>query len=109
MVARLDLQARTAHTLYEPEWQMEGLERSPDGTRALIVEGYASDHGLLAGSIMVIDLATGETSDPWPDLQTVGLASWCDDDSLWYARTDGTGQRLRPHLARRPAGGALAR
>ena len=83
--------ARTAHTLYEPEWQMEGLERSPDGTRALIVEGYASDHGLLAGSIMVIDLATGETSDPWPDLQSVGLASWCDDDSIWYASTEGTG------------------
>ena len=91
VVARLDLQARTAHTLYEPEWQMEGLERSPDGTRALIVEGYASDHGLLAGSIMVIDVATGETSDPWPDLQSVGLASWCDDDSIWYASTDGTG------------------
>ena len=91
VVARLDLAARTAHTLYEPEWQMEGLERSPDGTRALIVEGYASDHGLLAGSIMVIDLATGETSDPWPDLQSVGLASWCDDDSIWYASTDGTG------------------
>jgi dipeptidyl aminopeptidase/acylaminoacyl peptidase len=91
VVARLDLHARTAHTLYEPEWQMEGLERSPDGTRALIVEGYASDHGLLAGSIMVIDLTTGETSDPWPDLQSVGLASWCDDDSIWYASTDGTG------------------
>ena len=38
----------------------------------LIVEGYASDHGLLAGSVMVIDLATGETTDPWPDLQSVG-------------------------------------
>ena len=32
VVARLDLAARTARTLYEPEWQMEGLERSPDGT-----------------------------------------------------------------------------
>ena len=40
---------------------------------------------------MVVDLATGATTDPWPDLQTVGLASWCDDGSLWYARTDGTG------------------
>ena len=70
---------------------MEGLALSPDGARAIVVEGYASDHGLLAGSVMVIDLATGTTTDPWPDLQTVGLASWCDDDSLWYARTDGTG------------------
>ncbi len=87
----LDLQARTAQTLYEPTWQMEGLALSPDARRAVVVEGYASDHGLLSGSLMLIDLATGETTDPWPDLQTVGLASWCDDDSLWYANTDGTG------------------
>ena len=91
VVARLDLGARTAHALYEPVWQMEGLALSPDGSRVAVVEGYASDHGLLAGSIMVIDLATGVTADPWPDLQTVGLASWCDADSLWYAGTDGTG------------------
>ena len=52
VVALLDLDARTAHTLYEPVWQMEGLALSPDGTRAVVVEGYASDHGLLAGSLM---------------------------------------------------------
>jgi len=40
---------------------------------------------------MLIDLASGDVSDPWPDLQTVGIASWCDPESLWYARTDGTG------------------
>jgi len=91
VVARLDLEERTAHTLYEPTWQMEGLALSPDASRAVIVEGYASDHGLLAGNLMLIDLATGAATDPWPDMQTVGLASWCDDDSLWYARTDGTG------------------
>ena len=70
---------------------MEGLALSPDAGRAVVVEGYASDHGLLAGSLMLVDLATGVTADPWPGLQTVGLASWCDDESLWYARTDGTG------------------
>ncbi len=91
VVARLDIRARTAHTLYEPQWQVEGVALSPDVGRAIVVEGYASDHGLLAGSVMVVDLATGETTDPWPDLQTVGLASWCGDDCLWYARTDGTG------------------
>jgi dipeptidyl aminopeptidase/acylaminoacyl peptidase len=91
VVARLDLGARTAHTLYEPTWQMEGLALSPDARRAVVVEGYASDHGLLAGSLMVVDVATGETTDPWQDLDTVGLAKWCDDGSLWYARTDGTG------------------
>jgi dipeptidyl aminopeptidase/acylaminoacyl peptidase len=90
-VARLDLETRAATTLYEPRWQMEGLALSPNARRAVVVEGYASDHGLLSGSPMLIDLASGETIDPWPDLQTVGRAAWCDDESLWYANTNGTG------------------
>jgi dipeptidyl aminopeptidase/acylaminoacyl peptidase len=91
VLARLDLDTRTARTLYEPKWQVEGLALSPDAGRVVVVEGYASDHGLLAGSVMVVDLATGVAADAWPDLQAVGRASWCDDGSLWYARTDGTG------------------
>jgi dipeptidyl aminopeptidase/acylaminoacyl peptidase len=90
-IARLDLETRVASTLYEPVWQLEGLALAPGGGRAAVIEGYASDHGLLSGSVMVIDLHTGTTDDPWPQLQTVGRATWCADDSLWYARTDGTG------------------
>jgi dipeptidyl aminopeptidase/acylaminoacyl peptidase len=90
-VVRLDLSARTASTIYEPAWQIEWLSLSPDGRRAAVTEGYASDHGLLSGSVMVIDLAEGTTTDPWPGLETVGIAEWIDDDSLWYARGDGTG------------------
>jgi dipeptidyl aminopeptidase/acylaminoacyl peptidase len=90
-VARLDLGARTAVTLYEPTWQVEGLELSPEADRVAFVEGYASDHGLLSGSVRIIDLTSDGASDPWPDLQTVGVASWADAGSLWYARTDGTG------------------
>jgi dipeptidyl aminopeptidase/acylaminoacyl peptidase len=90
-VARLDLAARTVAALYEPAWQLEGLTLAPDADRVAVVEGYASDHGLLSGSVRIIDLASAAASDPWPDLQTVGLASWADADSLWYARTDGTG------------------
>ena len=56
-----------------------------------MTEGYASDHGLLSGSVMVVDLVDGTTTDPWPGLETVGIAEWIDDDSLWYARCDGTG------------------
>ena len=37
-------------------------------------EGYASDHGFLSGSVKMIDLVDGTTSDPWPDLETVGIA-----------------------------------
>ena len=90
-VASLDLASRTASVLYRPRWQTEGLALSPDGRRAVVVEGYASDHGLVSGSVMVIELETGKVADPWPDLQTVGIAAWCDADSLWYSSTDGTG------------------
>ncbi len=91
VVARLDLSARTAKTLYEPTWSLEGLALSPDGRHAAVVEGYSSDPGLLSGSVMIVDLEDGTTLDPWPDLQTVGLVEWCDDQSLWFARCDGTG------------------
>jgi dipeptidyl aminopeptidase/acylaminoacyl peptidase len=91
VVARLDVGTRDATTLYEPAWQLEGLALSPDATHAAVVEGYASDHGLLSGSVVLVDLATGATSDRWPGLQTVGRAAWCDVESLWFASTDGTG------------------
>jgi dipeptidyl aminopeptidase/acylaminoacyl peptidase len=90
VVARLDLDARTAETLYTPSWQLEGLALSPDGARAAIVEGYSSDHGMLSGSVMIVDLAGGRTRDPWPGLETVGLVQWCDAGSLWYSRYDST-------------------
>jgi len=90
-IAQLDLQARTEKVLYEPTWQTQWIALSPGAGRAVFVEGYASDHGLLSGSLMLIDFANGTTTDPWPGLETVGIAQWCDDDSLWYARTDGTG------------------
>ncbi len=90
-VVALDIANRTARTLYQPTWHLEGLTVSPDGRRAAVVEGYSSDPGLLSGSIKVIDLEDGSVADPWPGLETVGAASWCDADSLWYARNDGLG------------------
>jgi dipeptidyl aminopeptidase/acylaminoacyl peptidase len=90
-VVTLDLSARTARLMYTPRWQTEGLALSGDGAHVAVVEGYASDHGLVSGSVMVVELSSGAVKDPWPELQTVGIAAWCDSDSLWYARTDGTG------------------
>ena len=90
-LARLDLHARAAEVLYEPRWQLEGLALSPDGRHASVIEGYSSDPGLLNGSVMVVDLLDGSVRDPWPGLETVGVATWCDDGSLAYARMNGTG------------------
>ena len=58
-VVRLDLDARTARTLYEPTWQIQWLSLSPDGTHAAVTEGYASDHGLLNGSVKMVNLIDG--------------------------------------------------
>jgi len=91
VLARLDLSRRTAITLYKPSWQLEGLALSPNADRVSVVEGYASDHGLVSGSVIVVDTSNGGAVDPWSTLQTVGRAAWCDDDSLWFSRTDGTG------------------
>ena len=74
VVARLDLAERTADILYRPTWSLEGLALSPDGRRAAVVEGYSSDPGLLSGSVMVVDLADGTTTDPWPACRP--SASW---------------------------------
>ncbi len=90
-LARLDLQARTADILYEPRWQLEGLALSPDGRHASVIEGYSSDPGLLNGSVLIADLSNGSVSDPWPGLETVGVAAWCDEESLAYGRMHGTG------------------
>ena len=90
-VVRLDLEARTATTLHQPDWPLEGLALSPDGRRAAIVEGYSSDPGLLSGSVIVVDMQAAAPTDPWPGLETVGAVEWIGDDSLVYARYDGVG------------------
>ena len=90
-LARLDFQARTADVLYQPRWQVEELALSPDGRHASVIEGYSSDPALLNGSVLIVDLISGSVSDPWPGLETVGVATWCDEESLSYGRMHGTG------------------
>ena len=78
---------------YEPDLADGGSANArPTARRALIVEGYASDHGLLAGSV------DGDRPRDRRDRRSVaatcsrsGWRRWCDDESIWYASTDGTG------------------
>ena len=99
----LDLHDRSARALYEPTWHLEGLALSPDGRRAAVVEGYSSDPGLLSGSVMIMDLEDGSPADPWPGLESVGLASWIDAESLVVQPDRRPGHGHRPNLARRSA------
>ena len=52
---------------------------SPDGTRAVIVEGWASDRGFVAGEAVVVDLLDG-SSTTWSidGIDVTGL-HWLDD------------------------------
>jgi dipeptidyl aminopeptidase/acylaminoacyl peptidase len=89
-VALLDPATRTSRSLYRGGRSLEGVALSPDGRHVAVIEGNTSDPGLLVGSMIVVDIASGEASDPWPGLETVGYATWAGDDHLWYARMAGT-------------------
>lgn len=90
-VVRLELDAGTATSLYQPEWPVEGLVLSPDGRRAAVVEGYSSDPGLLSGSVMIVDMESGGAADPWPEFENAGSVEWTGDDSLVYGGYDSVG------------------
>jgi dipeptidyl aminopeptidase/acylaminoacyl peptidase len=92
-LALLDLDDRSARTLHEPEWQLEGPRLSPDGSRVAFVEGFCSDRGLLAATVHVVEVATGEARPLEPELD-VGMVSWRDDSSLLYAAWRGLGSTI---------------
>jgi dipeptidyl aminopeptidase/acylaminoacyl peptidase len=53
-VARLDLSAGTATTLYRGDWQLEFAAGSPDGSRLAVIEGVASDRYFMAGRLLLV-------------------------------------------------------
>ena len=89
-VVAIDPVARTSRALYSGRRFLEGLALSPDGRRVAVIEGNTSDPGLLVGSVIVIDVASGLAADPWPGSETVGTATWADDGRLWAPRFTGT-------------------
>jgi dipeptidyl aminopeptidase/acylaminoacyl peptidase len=92
-LAALDLEARTADRLYEPEWQIESPCLSSDGTVVCFVEGFCSDRGVLAGDVKALDLSTRALQD---------IRTGCDvssfqragDRELWFAGRRGLGTVL---------------
>jgi dipeptidyl aminopeptidase/acylaminoacyl peptidase len=55
-LAVLDLDRRGTRVVYEPEWQIQSLAVSVDGSCAAFVEGWASDRGCGGGAPMWLDL-----------------------------------------------------
>ena len=60
-VALLDLDARTAERVYEPEWQIQCPVLAGDSV--WFVEGFCSDRGVLAGDVKVVELGRRDVRD----------------------------------------------
>jgi dipeptidyl aminopeptidase/acylaminoacyl peptidase len=92
-LALLDLDARTARTLREPEWQIQGPKISPDGARVAFVEGFCSDRGILAGTANVLDVDGGDPRPLAPELD-VCMVAWRDDATVLYGAWRGMGSSI---------------
>ena len=82
----LDLYGRSVQHIYRSRWQMQGPTADPSGRRVAFVEGWASDRGLVAGRIRVVDLVSGETSSVAKEVLTdISFVQWRDPMSLLFA------------------------
>lgn len=86
----LDLDG-TLRTVYQPRWQIASPAASPDGLRAAVVEGWASDRGLVAGDLRVVALADGVVTDLTTDAVDASWVGWRDVGSVWVAGWRGLG------------------
>jgi dipeptidyl aminopeptidase/acylaminoacyl peptidase len=76
---------------HRPQWQLAVPRISPDGRSAGVVEGFGSDRGLVVGSIVTVDLASGAVTSPAPELETVGWFAWTRPDTLHWTSWSGVG------------------
>ncbi len=129
-IGLLDLDTRTAERIHESEWQLQAPRISSDGSRVAFVEGFASDRGILTGTVLVLELETGAARVLAPELDVCWIR-FADDETLWYAgwrragsisgrlRVDGTheelfagdltlGSRYQPRIAPSADGSVVA-
>lgn len=89
--AALDLDARTARTVYTPQGQLGAPALAADGRSAAVCEGIS----IVAGRPVLADLTTGRAAV----VPGVEDATWLRFDdgvpgALWFAGWDGTGSRV---------------
>jgi dipeptidyl aminopeptidase/acylaminoacyl peptidase len=82
-VALVDLEARTMTTVYDAEWQLQCPVLSHDASQVAFIEGFNSDRAVIAGTITVVDVATGVVRTVAPELDVFGLR-FVDGDRLAY-------------------------
>ena len=90
--SRLSLIGPDGHerVLHRPDWQIARPRVSPDGDQVVVVAGWSSDRGHVAGGAVVVDLVDG-SSAAWhlPSVDAVSF-EWIDDSTLHVAGWRGT-------------------
>jgi len=116
-------------TIHQPKLQLGSIAASPDGTGLAVIEGLASDRGLVAGDVILTDRQTGEsrqldlagvdaTSIHFRDQHTIVVAGVQDLDTvllevdlrdlrldIHHRGLTTTSDRFYPDAAPHPSGG----
>ena len=88
-LVRLGPAAGEVANLHAPEWQIQFVEGSPDGRRAAVIEGVASDRYYTAGDVVVVEAdGSGSRSLGWVGAD-VGAVRWDGPNRLVALGTDG--------------------
>jgi dipeptidyl aminopeptidase/acylaminoacyl peptidase len=82
-IGLLDLGARSAQRLHDAEWQLQSPVVSAGG-RVAWIEGFASDRGVVTGTVHVDGTPVASELD-------VTWIRWDGEDALWYAGWRGSG------------------
>ena len=104
-LVQVDFASRALTVLHTPAWQLQSLATSPDGSKLAFVEAWASDRGLVAGDLNILDLLTGQVSVPGCKRQSnLNSIQWLGNSSLLFAGWD----RLGTLFGVMSAGGEIA-
>jgi dipeptidyl aminopeptidase/acylaminoacyl peptidase len=85
----LDLRDRSVRVLHRPADQIASPAVSPDGRHVAFVEGWASDRGLVHGTVRVVATTPSIAVATGPSPDDVTWVRWRDTSSLWYAGVKG--------------------
>ena len=87
----LDLHDRSARVLHRSPDQIASPAVSPDGRHVAFVEGWASDRGLVHGTLRVVEIASADPVPAAPAPEDVTWTRWWGSDRLWFAAVRGAG------------------
>lgn len=76
--------------VHRPHFQAGHLSTSPDGRAAAWIEGLASDRGMIAGSPVVMDVASRQVRRQWLEDWEITDVHWRDAGTVAYLGLDGT-------------------